>query len=112
MQFFLHEIVARIVAIYLCVDCGRDLWSGLVERKIAYFSTDFLDWLLEWSNWVVHRDAAPVQYWIQMGFEAMALVACFLLPYSGGGCQTHEHPLSGKGAGRVRRAGPDLRRLT
>lgn len=23
MQFFLYEIVARIVAIYLCVDCGR-----------------------------------------------------------------------------------------
>ena len=22
MQFFLYEIVARIVAIYLCIDCG------------------------------------------------------------------------------------------
>ena len=38
MQFFLYEIVARIVAIYLCVDWSRKLWVGLVERKIAYFS--------------------------------------------------------------------------
>jgi hypothetical protein len=36
MQFFLYEIVARIVAIYLCVDCSGRLWRGLVERKIAY----------------------------------------------------------------------------
>jgi hypothetical protein len=49
MQFFLYEIVARIVAIYLCVDCSRKLWYGLVERKIAYFKPDFLD---RWSNWV------------------------------------------------------------
>jgi len=46
MQFFLYEVVARIVAIYLCVDCSRDLWHGLVERKIAYFNSDFLDWCL------------------------------------------------------------------
>ena len=41
MQFFLYEIVARIVAIYLCVDCSRKLWHGLVERKIAYFNNVF-----------------------------------------------------------------------
>ncbi len=35
MQFFLYEIVARIVAIYLCVDCYRKLRNGLVERKIG-----------------------------------------------------------------------------
>ncbi len=42
MQFFLYEIVTRIVAIYLCVDCSRKLWCGLVERKIAYFNPDLL----------------------------------------------------------------------
>jgi hypothetical protein len=56
MQFFLYEVVARIVAIYLCVDCSRDLWHGLVERKIAYFSSDWPEWLLDWSDWVVHSD--------------------------------------------------------
>jgi hypothetical protein len=43
MQFFLYEIVARIVAIYLCVYSIRKVRSGLVERKITYFlyGTDF-----------------------------------------------------------------------
>jgi len=49
MRFFLYEIVARIVAIYLCFDCSRKLWHGLVERKIAYFNDNFLDW----SNWLL-----------------------------------------------------------
>jgi 4-amino-4-deoxy-L-arabinose transferase-like glycosyltransferase len=71
MRFFLYEIVARIVAIYLCFDCSRKLWYGLVERKIAYFNDNFLGW----SNWVAHRDAAPVQYWIQIGFRIIILVA-------------------------------------
>jgi hypothetical protein len=44
MRFFLYEIVARIVAIYLCFDCSRKLRNGLVERKIAYFNDNFLDW--------------------------------------------------------------------
>jgi hypothetical protein len=61
MQFFLYEIVARIVAIYLCLDCSRQLWFGLVERKIAYFNDDFLDFFLDWSNLVAHRDTAPVR---------------------------------------------------
>jgi len=84
MQFFLYEIVARIVAIYLCVDCGRILWNGFVERKIAYFSADFLDWfLMGWSNWVVHRDAAPVRYWIQIGMQMSLLVACLFVAIFG-----------------------------
>ena len=84
MQFFLYEIVARIVAIYLCVDCSRKLWHGLVERKIEYYyyHVDFLDWFLDWSNrsnWVAHRDATPVRYWIQIGIQIILLVACFFM---------------------------------
>jgi hypothetical protein len=76
MQFFFYEIVARIVAIYLCVDCSRKLPYGLVERKIAYFNDDFLDWLLiDWSKVVAHRDATPVRYWIQIGLQISFLVA-------------------------------------
>ena len=45
MQFFLYEIVAGIVAIYLCFDCSRKLRNGLVERKIAFFTPRFSrDW--------------------------------------------------------------------
>ena len=46
MQFFFYEIVARIVAIYLFIDCCRKLCYGLNERKIAYFNPDFLNWFL------------------------------------------------------------------
>ena len=75
MQFFLYEIVARIVAIYLCVDCSRKLRDGLVERKIAYFNDDFLDGLLiDWSKVIAHRDATPIRYWIQIGLQTIALV--------------------------------------
>ena len=72
MRFFLYEIVARIVAIYLCFDCSRKLRNGLVERKIAYFNASLPDW----SNWVADRDATPVRYWIQMGIQIIILVAC------------------------------------
>ena len=75
MQFFLYEIVARIVAIYLCYDCGRRLWYGLVERKIAHYNSDFIGSLLiDWSKWIVQRDAAPVQYWIQIGLQIFVLI--------------------------------------
>jgi hypothetical protein len=83
MHFFLYEIVARIVAIYLCVYCARTVWHGLVERKIAYHSSDFLDWLLFESNYVVHRDAAPVRYWIAVGLQIFASVSCFFVAIFG-----------------------------
>ena len=87
MQFFLDEIVARIVAIYLCVDCSRKLLHGLVERKIAYVRDgDFLGWFLDWVDWsnlVVHRDATPVRYWIQMGLVVFTLFASFVVAIFG-----------------------------
>ena len=33
MQFFLYEIVARIVAIYLFIVCSRKLWYALSREK-------------------------------------------------------------------------------
>ena len=84
MRFFLYEIVARVVAIYLCIDWSRKLWHGLVERKIAYFNDDFLDWLLiDWSKVVAHRDATPVRYWIQIGVRIIALVGCLVVAIFG-----------------------------
>jgi hypothetical protein len=77
MHFFLYEIVARIVAIYLCIDCSRKLWRGLVERKIAYFNDDFIDWLLvDWSKVITLRDTTPIRYWIQIGLRAIGLAGC------------------------------------
>jgi hypothetical protein len=81
MQFFLYEVVARVVAAYLCFDCGRTLWNGYVEGKITAFRgrTDILDWLLDWSTWsrpVFQRDTAPVRYWIEMGIQTILMVSC------------------------------------
>jgi len=80
MQFFLYEIVARIVAIYLCVECYRELRNGLVERKIRMFSADFMNWIvdsfLDESIKVVQRDTAPVRYWIQIGIQISLVVGC------------------------------------
>jgi hypothetical protein len=84
MQFFLYEIVARIVAVYLCVDCSRRLWRGLAERKIAYFNDDFIGGLLiDWSKVIAHRDATPVRYWIQIGIQANILVASLVVAIFG-----------------------------
>lgn len=80
MHFFLHEIVARIVAIYLCIDCSRKLWRGVVERKIGHFNPDLLNW---WSYADVERDAAPVRYWIEIGIQIIILVACLFVAIFG-----------------------------
>jgi hypothetical protein len=89
MQFFLYEIAARIVAIYLCVDCGRIVWNALVERKIVYFhhNTDLLDWLVDLfqdrPKWVAHRDATPVCYWIQIAIQIFLLISCLVVAIFG-----------------------------
>jgi hypothetical protein len=77
MQFFLYEIVARIVAIYLCVYLVRKVRSGLVERKITY------SLLLDRSPWVANRDATPVRYWIQIGIHIQMLVGCLIIAILG-----------------------------
>jgi len=83
MRFFLDEIVARIVAIYLCIDGSRQLWRALVERKIKYFNPDLLNWYLDWSNARADRDSTPVQYWIQIGFRILLLIASLVVAIFG-----------------------------
>ena len=93
MQFLFYEIVARIVAIYLCVDCCRRIGNGLAERKIAYtLNGDVVDWLLfDSSRWVAHRDTTPVRYWMQIGLQVIAFVACLVVAIHG-----WWHPVTGK----------------
>jgi len=79
MHFFLYEIVARLVAIYLCVASGRIMWNGLAERKIRVFNSDLLDW----GRWVVDRDSQPIQFWIQMVIQFVALAACLFVAILG-----------------------------
>ncbi|HZR72612.1 hypothetical protein [Bradyrhizobium sp.] len=86
MQFFLYEILARIVGIYVCYDCSRTLWSGLVERKITCFigSGDIVDWLLTSPvRWTFERDAAPVRYWMSVGLQIFYLIAGIVMAIFG-----------------------------
>jgi hypothetical protein len=89
MQFFLYEIVARIVAIYLCVDCFRTVQAGLVERKITSFPhhADILDWVVDslvgWQKQVFQRDTAPIRYWMEMGVQTLSLVGCVVVAIFG-----------------------------
>ncbi len=78
MQFFLYEIVARVVGIGVFVYCSRKFWRGLVERKMAFSSDDILDFV-DWSKIPFDRDAAPVRYWMAMAFQlGMALLGLVL----------------------------------
>ena len=87
MQFFLYEIVARIVAIYLCVDSSRKLRLGLAERKIKPFNADVVNWFLDSfqdpANLIVHRDTAPITYWLSIGIEISIVVACLVVAIFG-----------------------------
>ena len=85
MHFFLCEIVARAVAVYLCFDCWRQLRHGFAERKIGYYvGGDLLDWLLDWGpRGFCYRDAAPIRYWMLMGGQITALAACAVIAVFG-----------------------------
>ena len=89
MQFFFYEVVARIVAIYLGVDCIRKVQSGLVERKITSFlhGTGIFDWvadsLLGWPSQVFRRDTAPIRYWMEMGHQTVAFLGCLAVAILG-----------------------------
>jgi hypothetical protein len=82
MRFLLYEVIARVVAVYLGVDCGRKLWHGLRDRKITNFNPDLLDW---WSNWIFRRDAEPVSYWINIGLQVLILIGCIFVAIFGWG---------------------------
>lgn len=73
------DLVYRIIAIAVFVSCGRTLWRGLAERKIRYFNSQ----LLSWSTFIAHRDATPIQYWIQIGFQVMFIIASLVVAIFG-----------------------------
>jgi hypothetical protein len=60
MDFFLYEILARVVAAYLFVDCIRTLRRGLAERKIRLYNSDVVGSILmafmDPSLQIVQRD--------------------------------------------------------
>jgi len=83
MQFLLTEMVARVVAIYLAYDTGRELWAGYIERKIAPYSPDFLDWFNPWSNRIAYRDVSPVTYWAIVSVHIGLFLCCLVVAIFG-----------------------------
>jgi len=76
MQFFLDQIVARVVAIYLFFSCGSILWRGLVERKVRYYNGDIGGLLIDWSKVIAYRDATPVRYWLMIFVWTFCVLGC------------------------------------
>ena len=80
MDFFLYEILARVVAAYLFVDCIRTLRRALIERKIRIYTADVIDWMLsslrDPSLRIVQRDAAPIRYWMLVVVQITFVLGC------------------------------------
>ncbi len=80
MDFFLYEILARVVAAYLFVDCIRTLRRALIERKIRIYNPDVIGWVLsslqDPSLRIVQRDAAPIRYWMLVVVQIFLVLGC------------------------------------
>ncbi len=87
MQFFLHEIVARAVAAYLCFDTYRALHRGLSHGRFVPFEPDAVNWILDSfrdkAARTVHRDTTPMRFWISIGLEVLLLFACIYVAVFG-----------------------------
>ena len=73
-----QSICASIAA----ANCGMALSREKLRISRLIFLNSFLDWVTR-SNWVAHRDATPIRYWIQIGFQIIFLVACFFVAIFG-----------------------------
>lgn len=69
MEFFLYDVLARIVAMYFVYDCGRKVWHAFHEKKITLIDSEFFGW----SNRDADRDEAPIQFWWQISKEFSSL---------------------------------------
>jgi hypothetical protein len=67
MEFFLYEIIARVVAICFFIDGSRQLWNGLAERNFSFLSTMIL-WIFSARRSGL-LDTAPFRYWLQIGTD-------------------------------------------
>ena len=83
MQFFLTEIVARVVAIYFLIDGGRALRQGLVERKFYFMEFSLMDLIVTTPPWIADRDTAPFRYWTNIVHQAIVLIACLVIAIFG-----------------------------
>ena len=79
LEFFLYEIVARVVALYLFVDGSIALRNGLAERKTAVANYAFMDMFWRLPDWSADRETAPWQYWFLISGKVFMLFACLVM---------------------------------
>jgi hypothetical protein len=80
------DVGIRVGAFALGIYTGRQLWDGLLDRKIRsiHANTGIIDWLLDWSTrQVFHRDTAPIRYWMEMSLQTLGMIACFIVAIVG-----------------------------
>jgi hypothetical protein len=83
MQFFLHEIVARVVAAYLLIEGSRALWHAVVARKLSFEQDGVMERLFNVPDWVTHRDTNPLRYWFLFGLQVITLIAFLVVAIFG-----------------------------
>lgn len=83
MTFFLTEIVARVVAAYLAIDCIRKLRTGLTEGHIRNFQPDWVMWIVNPSNPDIVRKTSPIRFWMEVITQAFLLAGCLFVAVVG-----------------------------
>jgi len=79
LEFFLYEILARVVAIYFLIDGGRVLWHGLIERKTSVENYVFMEMFVRLPDWRADRDTAPFRYWWLISGQVFMLACCLII---------------------------------
>lgn len=79
MHFFLYEIAARILAVYLLVDSVRTLRRAVVEGKICYHSSNWFDFFFDWSDRIIDRNTSPFFYRLQFCAQIATVAGCLFV---------------------------------
>ena len=79
MTFLFTQVVARGVAIFLCVDCWRTLRIAIREGKIIDRRRDLIVMLFDPGMVVLDRDKTPAQYWLYVSIEGVTFLACIVV---------------------------------
>jgi len=80
MEFFLTQILARLLGVVLAFHCARVVWRGLRDGKVELFQSGYVDW---WPVREVGRDDAPILFWIQIGIQAFFFLPCLVIAIVG-----------------------------
>lgn len=79
MHFFLYEIAARILAVYLLIESVRTLRRAVAKGKIRYHSSHWFDFFFDWSERIIDRNTSPFWYWLQFCAQIATVGGCLFV---------------------------------